>query len=295
MSDWHDPDEQRLGDETEKLAQLEQLDPEETLVQESTADSPTHQRRTLGAFTQARISAQPTTTAPTALHSDETITKVRALQKAPSETTRALIADSRAGDGEKPLVISGARKPRRPARYVVPRRSGPRSFLAQFLVAMVATAMVASALTLTTPIGAMASLNTGGGPLQLLANSAPWLPTPTNTPKPKSFMPPPGANPGQQAIINEIVAVFGANAQNALIVAKCESGYDPNAWNSYPIGNSHASGVFQILYPSTWDTTSYAADSPFNASDNIYAAYQIFHRDGNNWREWQCAKIHGIV
>ena len=53
-------------------------------------------------------------------------------------------------------------------------------------------------------------------------------------------------------------------------------------------GNSHASGVFQILYPSTWDGTSYAAQSPFDYNANIHAAFEIFSRDGYSWREWEC-------
>jgi transglycosylase-like protein with SLT domain len=210
----------------------------------------------------------------------------RALQKATSDADRALAAVATAEDA-KPIVISGARKPKPPARHIVPRRSGPRSFVAQFMVAMIATAMVASVLSLSTPLGQAASLSAGGS-FYALSNSAPWLPTPTHTPKPQTYRPPVGANPGQQAIINEIVAVFGSYSQGALNIAKCESGYDPNAWNSYPIMGSHASGVFQILYPSTWNSTSYSGYSPFNADANIKAAYQIFHRDGNSWREWQC-------
>jgi hypothetical protein len=260
---------------------------------EQIADAPTRtqatpgQRRTLGAFTRASLGALPTKSNPAANPTAETASPTRALQKLPSETARSLAAESTAHGAEQPVVISGARKPKLPLRTVVPRRAGPRSFIAQFMVAMIATAMVASALTLSTPVGEAASLSAGGS-LQSLANSAPWIPTPTHTPKPQGFRPPAGQNPGQQAVINEIVAVFGSYAQGALGVAKCESGYDPNAWNSYPIAGSHASGVFQILYPSTWDTTSYSADSPFNADDNIHAAYQIFHRDGNSWREWQC-------
>jgi hypothetical protein len=100
--------------------------------------------------------------------------------------------------------------------------------------------------------------------------------------------PPPGANPGTQAVINEIDSVFGGYAQGALNVARCESGYNPNAYNPYAIGTSHAEGVFQILYPSTWDTTVYANDSPYDANFNIHAAYQIFARDGDSWREWAC-------
>ena len=107
----------------------------------------------------------------------------------------------------------------------------------------------------------------GGASGQSAGGAAP-APTPTPTPKPVSQggMPAHSADPGQQAIINEITAVFGSYAQGALNVARCESGYDPNAWNPYAIGNSHASGVFQILYPSTWNGTSYAASSPFNAA-----------------------------
>ncbi|HEX8997680.1 MAG TPA: transglycosylase SLT domain-containing protein [Ktedonobacterales bacterium] len=96
------------------------------------------------------------------------------------------------------------------------------------------------------------------------------------------------ANPGQQAIINEIRAVFGPYAGQALTIARCESSFNPNARNSISIGGAHAAGVFQILDSSTWRSTSYAGYSPYNAYANIHAAYQIFQRDGYSWREWQC-------
>jgi hypothetical protein len=188
-------------------------------------------------------------------------------------------------------VIPGPRKYHAPALSVTPRRTGPRSAVAQFVVSMIVTAMLISALTLSTPLGLAASMGVNG-PMLAASGAVPWIPTPTPTatPKPTSvpFRPPAGTNPGQQAVIDEIVNVFGSYSQGALAIAKCESGYDPNAWNSYPILNSHASGVFQILYPSTWNGTSYAASSPFNADANIRAAYQIFSRDGYSWREWQC-------
>lgn len=187
------------------------------------------------------------------------------------------------------VFIRGASKAPRPYVHVVPRRIGPRPFLVQFIVAMVTVIVVFTVVTLATPLGqSVAFANT----FQTYANGAPWVPTPTPTPRPtatpRPYSPPLGANPGQQTVINEIVAVFGGYSQGALAVARCESGYDPNARNSYPIGNSHAEGVFQILYPSTWDTTSYAADSPYSYVANIHAAYQIFSRDGNSWREWAC-------
>ena len=81
----------------------------------------------------------------------------------------------------------------------------------------------------------------------------------------------------------EIVAVFGPYANAALAVSRCESGYNPNAYNA----SSGASGVFQFLH-STWLTTAYAGYSPFNAWANIHAAYQVFSRDGFTWREWEC-------
>jgi len=86
-----------------------------------------------------------------------------------------------------------------------------------------------------------------------------------------------------QSVTSEIVAVFGPYAGAALNVARCESGFNPSAFNA----GSGASGVFQFLR-STWATTSYAGYSPFNASANIHAAYQVFSRDGFSWREWQC-------
>ncbi len=91
------------------------------------------------------------------------------------------------------------------------------------------------------------------------------------------------ANPGTAGVVNEINAVFGPYAGQALAVARCESGYNPYAVNR----SSDAEGIFQFL-SSTWAGTSYAGYSRFNASANIHAAYQIFSRDGHTWREWSC-------
>lgn len=88
-----------------------------------------------------------------------------------------------------------------------------------------------------------------------------------------------------RAIINEI---FGPDAPAALNIAMCESTLNPNAVNSTPIGGSHAKGLFQILHPSTWNTTSQAGNSPFDARANTIAAHEIFIRDGHSWREWAC-------
>ncbi len=115
-------------------------------------------------------------------------------------------------------------------------------------------------------------------------------PVPTSPPTQTTPIPvPTGSSPGQSSVIAMIEQVFGPYAQGALQVAKCESGYNPNAYNPISIGGSHAEGVFQILYPSTWMGTSEAASSPYNASANIRAAHEIFVRDGYSWRQWSCA------
>lgn len=114
--------------------------------------------------------------------------------------------------------------------------------------------------------------------------------TPTITPIPDPYSGPGiGYDPGKQTVINDIKAVFGPKySLGALGVAHCESGFDPNAWNKISILGSHAEGVFQILFPSTWLGTAYARQSPYNYDANIHAAYQIFSRDGFTWREWEC-------
>ncbi len=96
-------------------------------------------------------------------------------------------------------------------------------------------------------------------------------------------------SPGQAGVIAMIQQVFGSYAGGALNVARCESGFNPQAYNPTSIGGNHAEGIFQILYPSTWSGTSEAASSPYNAMANILAAHQIFVRDGYSWREWSCA------
>ncbi len=64
-------------------------------------------------------------------------------------------------------------------------------------------------------------------------------------------------------------------------VPRCESG-----WNPYARNPSGASGLFQILYPSTWNTTPYRRRDPFSAKWNsLAAAYMVRQR---RTREWVC-------
>jgi hypothetical protein len=185
------------------------------------------------------------------------------------------------------LVIHGTRVPKATGP-VVPRRLRPPSFVMQGVVALATVVVLLGVLTVSSPLGYGAALS---GTFQAYANSVKWVPTPTPTATPVPLnttfggVPP---SPGQQVIVDEIKQVFGSYAQGALNVSHCESGWDPSARNPYPVGNSHAEGVFQILYPSTWNTTSYASRNPYDYDANIRAAYEIFHRDGNSWAEWEC-------
>jgi LysM repeat protein len=95
------------------------------------------------------------------------------------------------------------------------------------------------------------------------------------------------AQPGG-SVTGMIYQVFGPYGSAAVRVAMCESSLNPGAYNSISVGGSHAAGLFQILYPSTWSGTSQAGSSPYNAWSNIVAAHEIFVRDGYSWREWQC-------
>ncbi|HEY7982636.1 MAG TPA: hypothetical protein VID73_00625, partial [Ktedonobacterales bacterium] len=189
------------------------------------------------------------------------------------------------------VLIRGARRAPRLSGAIVPKRLRPPSVVTQALVALVTVAVLLGALTVSSPLGYGAAIR---GTFQAYANSVAWIPTPTPTATPTPPPAPPSsfanipASPGQQAIINEIQAVFGQYANGALNIARCESGFVAGATNPYPVGNSHAEGVFQILYPSTWNTTSFAAQNPYNYDANIHAAWEIFSRDGYSWREWEC-------
>jgi hypothetical protein len=198
-----------------------------------------------------------------------------------------------AADAPALLIRGSKRAPRPRAGRIVPRRTGPRSFIGQFVIAMTMAMTLFGTLALASPLGQSSFF---GSVFSAYANAVPWIPTPTATLRPTAtpvplvsgYNPPLGPNPGVQAIQNDIKAVFGQYATGALHIASCESGFDPNARNPYPVGDSHAMGVFQILFPSTWSGTSYARYSPYYYDQNIHAAYEIFSRDGDSWREWEC-------
>ena len=88
--------------------------------------------------------------------------------------------------------------------------------------------------------------------------------------------------------ISVIHQVFGPYADQAVRIATCESSLNPNARNTEAIGGSYATGLFQVLYPSTWRGTSQASQSPYDIVANTKAAYDVFKSSGYSWSQWQC-------
>ena len=92
---------------------------------------------------------------------------------------------------------------------------------------------------------------------------------------------PPGTSEIEQ-IIRDAAAAQGADADQLLRVAYCESRYNPGAYNA-----SGASGLFQFL-PSTWAANSvragFAGASPFDpvAAANV-AAWMFAHGQAAQW------------
>jgi cell division protein FtsL len=125
-------------------------------------------------------------------------------------------------------------------------------------------------------------------PTPAAAQAATPAPAPARTPAPAPAPapappPPPSAGGGSiQQIILDAFAPLGAGAQQwALRVAKCESGYNPNAVNR----SSGASGLFQFL-PSTWASMPQHNQSVFNPVANAQAAAVLYQRSGPN--QWSC-------
>lgn len=86
--------------------------------------------------------------------------------------------------------------------------------------------------------------------------------------------------------------VYGVPVRGLSALSWCESRHTPGARNRIALGGSHASGLTQILYPSTWGTTPYAHLSPFDPATSALAAGYIWRRAGGSFREWAdvCAR-----
>ena len=88
-------------------------------------------------------------------------------------------------------------------------------------------------------------------------------------------------------IIEYIKEVFGQEAQKALAVARCESGFNPYAtnWNDAKITGKPSMGIFQLNRP--YD------EKYFDWKYNIDTAYKEFYLP-RGWQPWTCATKLGI-
>lgn len=104
-------------------------------------------------------------------------------------------------------------------------------------------------------------------------------------PAPAAPAPAPAASGDIESIIRAAAARWGANPDQLLRVAWCESRYNPLAYNS----SSGASGLFQFI-PSTWAAYSpragYGGVSPFNAVANANTAAMMFAQGQAG--QWVC-------
>jgi len=78
---------------------------------------------------------------------------------------------------------------------------------------------------------------------------------------------------------------FPEDAETALKIAACESGYNPEAYN--PTNNSHDRGIFQIsdkYHKKTWTEMGYT--DMHDVKQNIEYARVLYEESG--WNHWVC-------
>jgi hypothetical protein len=105
-------------------------------------------------------------------------------------------------------------------------------------------------------------------------------PTPVPTPAPIAFVaPPPPPPPVPTAGIEGLICSYAWNCQEALSVARCESGLRPDAIGGSNYGLFQMNQVHANRFPGFWELWS---DPVSNAS----WAFQLWSASG--WRPWGC-------
>ena len=119
------------------------------------------------------------------------------------------------------------------------------------------------------------------------------VPTPIATPAPKPVYVAQSTQPvvgSIQAIIVKWANFYGVNADTLLRIAKCESGFNPNAVNrNYSVSGTHPSGLFQhvaVYWPARAARYGVPGASVFDADANARVTAGMF-RDGQA-SAWEC-------
>lgn len=97
--------------------------------------------------------------------------------------------------------------------------------------------------------------------------------------------------PVTKSVEAEIREVFGEYAEQALKVARCESGLRPTALNDKNKNGTSDSGVFQI-------NSVHGVRTKWlnNQSINIRIAYQLFVESGYQWTHWRASNhCHKLI
>lgn len=107
----------------------------------------------------------------------------------------------------------------------------------------------------------------------------------TATPEPTRDAPVFGAS------VIDIIRSYDWPDDYAIAVADCESGFDPLAWNPFPVYldgiEHHATGVMQVLIPlHLW---RFEGASPYDPAANVRVAYQLWLERGfQPWNSGGC-------
>lgn len=93
-----------------------------------------------------------------------------------------------------------------------------------------------------------------------------------------------------KTIEDKIRATFPEDPENAIKIARCESGLKEAAFNPANTNGTTDSGIFQIN-----SVHGVAKHILMDSDVNIAVARVIYERAGNSWRPWVCAVKLGII
>ena len=126
-------------------------------------------------------------------------------------------------------------------------------------------------------------------PTTVAPTTAPPTTAPPTTAPPTTTPPPPPPPPSGSAVEAMIRSAFGAQGDNAVAVARCESGLNPTAYNPagpyyglFQIGAHHASN-FQAV------TGVSLAQGGRQAGPNVQYAKWLYDHSG--WGQWGCRYV----